>query len=127
MSFIGWPPVLTAPSSRLFFGGRYKLTMQCEVKMSRNYDEVLDILEAPQFYFIEYQRILPGGEGRTVVHEEIPCPFGAELWQRFCLAKGDVTVLSESLVSDQPELEGFEEFARGWRSDMLRRPVTGQR
>lgn len=111
-------------SSRVFFGGRYQLTMQCEVKMSRNYDEVLNVLSPAQFYFIEYGRIIQGSEGRTIVHEEIPNPFGAELWQRLYLARGDVSVLSESLVADQPELEGFEEFARAWRRDMLKRPAA---
>ncbi len=114
------PDVPSVWNSEVLLGGRYRLTMQVEVKMSNRFDKVVKVVGQPEFYFIEYRSIEISTSGqisaRTNHHPEIPYPFDVATWQRIYEAKGDLSVLNEAIDVKQDALPGFKEFVEAERA-----------
>lgn len=107
-------------NSEVYFGGRYALTMQVEVKMSSRLDRVVSVVGEPKFYLVKYKSIeehSPGVfGGSTDQNPNIPYPFDVSTWKRIYDARGDVSLLDSTIDVHQEPLPHFDDFVKGKRS-----------
>ena len=87
-----------------YFGGRYELVMQVDVRIDRQSGEVAEVRGEPQFSLGEIYRIEGRGASYGNWHQ-----FGAEEWEAVVEADGDFSVLGIQIDLENP-VDGFEEY-----------------
>ena len=112
--FIGHTPG-TSPdtwNSEVIVGGRYEVTMQCGVRMSYNFDQVLEVVSGPMYYVSEITKaeVLPDGRAQTFYEGEHATVDDAK-WRSVVHSNGDLSKLKIKFKKSQP-VPNVEEY---WR------------
>lgn len=107
-------------NSEAFFAGRYVLTMQVDVKVSADFDEVLTIRGTPEFHLREVERVRILDDGR--VHASFSKnggTIGLAEWKRVVEAGGDFSMIGIKTTLDQP-VKSFEKYVQALRRDRVK-------
>lgn len=103
-------------NTEVYFGGRYRLTMQVEIEIDYNRDRIIRTLTEPQFHLTEVGKIEVLADGR-VYSENVKKPgqetFGLPEWRRVFAAGGDWSVIGFTI--DKSSVQHFDEFVEAWR------------
>ena len=80
-------------NSEVYFGGRYSLTMQADVKVDFTRNMVTEVVGSPKFYLAEYIKIGRNENGNIESHGGEGAEFEAEEWKVFFESGGDFATL----------------------------------
>lgn len=109
--------------TKVFFKGRYVLTMQVPVRMGYNFNEVLEVLDEPTFYLSEVSEVTFHGSGNIVgasfESNDWPYPFSLEDWEKVYQADGDFFVIGIHLKDNQP-VKDFEKYVQAKRRNIVK-------
>ena len=117
--FIGHTPG-TSPdtwNSAVIVEGRYEVTMQCGVRMSAGFDQVLEVVSGPTYYVDEITKteVLPDGRARTSYEGEHVTVNDAT-WRSVVDSKGDLSKLKIKFKKNQT-VPNVEEYWRQCTKD----------
>lgn len=108
-------------TTHVCFGGRYELTMQVDVQVNREFDEIVKVLGEPEFHLVKVRKITEDTMGafydsrfgKTHGH------FDKKKWRLLYNAGGDFTAIGIPVDPSQPPIKGFDEFSAGMRRDRI--------
>jgi hypothetical protein len=107
-------------NSVVYFGGRYTLTMQVEVKTDADFGKITDVVGKPLFVLEEARRIIRSPSGTTTgASFSNDWKFGVDDWKKVVDAKGDFGVIGIKTRNDEP-LEGFDAYVKAVRAPRIR-------
>ena len=104
-------------NTEVYFAGRYRLTMQVDVKVNSSSSKNLDVIGEPTFCLGEITRVEVAPNGSVRVFSDQPCQhakFGVKEWNKVVQAKGDFSVVGVAIKKDQP-VPNFEQFVEAMR------------
>ena len=100
-------------NSEVFFGGRYKLTLQVEVEINYWKHKIVKIVSPPKFYLLEVDSTIRDNVGTGSISSR-----GWELaetqWEKLVEAKGDWSVIDIPVKTNDP-VARFEDYVKGQR------------
>ena len=102
-------------NSEVYFGGRYTLTMQVEVKTDADFAKITDVVGKPLFVLTEARRIVKSPSGTMGADFSNDWKFGIDDWKKVFDAKGDFGVIGIKTRKDEP-LEGFDAYVKAMRA-----------
>ena len=109
-------------NTEVFFGGRYRLTLQVDVEIDYKNHLIKTNVSAPKFYLFEAGAIRRNAkrdvEGVDISGQWI---FDQTQWNKLVEAKGDWSVLGIPVKTNSP-LPGFEEHVNRARAPRVRIP-----
>ena len=110
-------------NTKVFFEGRYVLTMQVPVKMGYQFNKVLKVREEPKFYLSEIEEVEyygPKNESIGVSYRSSgQRDFTAAEWAKVYKAGGDFSVIGVNLKRNQP-VKDFEKFVKSVRGNHIK-------
>lgn len=107
-------------NSEAFFADRYVLTMQVDVKVSADFDEVLAIKGDPEFHLREIETVQILDDGRVhTTFAKIEGTFGLAEWKRVVDAGGDFSKIGIKVTLHRP-VKSFERYVHGVRRDRVK-------
>ena len=98
-------------NSVVYFGGRYTLTMQVEVKTDADFAKITDVVGKPLFVLTEARRIVKSPGGTMGADFSNDWKFDIDDWKKVFDAKGDFGVIGIKMRKDEP-LEGFDGYVK---------------
>ncbi len=109
-------------NTEVFFGGRYTLTMQVDVKTDSSgpgFSKITSVVGKPTFYLNELRSIDISPDGSASGAESANgWQFDADKWAKVVEAKGDFSVIDITLKKDAP-LKGFKEYVKAVRAPRI--------
>ena len=107
-------------NTEVFFGGRYKLTIQVDVEIDYKANKVTKVVGEPTFYLNEIEKIqiLPDGRALTWYNSRNYKSFGSKEWEKIFQEKGDLSALG--LTANPEAVQHFDEYVSQVRRDRIR-------
>ena len=102
-------------NTEIYFGGRYRFTMQVDVEIDYKKHVIERYTSPPKFYLWEIGPLTrEKGEivGAKIADQWI---FDEAKWRKLVEAKGDWSVIGLPMKKDNP-IPGFDEYVKGWRA-----------
>jgi hypothetical protein len=102
-------------TTKVFFGGRFQLLMQVDVKISRISERISKVIGEPEFRLWEVQSLTihPDGRVDAKMFGEHERAFGLKEWSKIVADHGAFTVLG--LSTEGPPVNGFDAYAASRR------------
>lgn len=111
----GFSPGPKEWNTEVYFGGRYRLTMQVDVEIDYKKHTIEKYTSPPKFYLWEIGPLTrEKGEvfGAKIANQWV---FDEAKWRKLVEATGDWTAIGLSVKKDNP-IPGFDEYVKGWRA-----------
>jgi hypothetical protein len=106
-------------NSEVFFGGRYTLTMQVEVKTDKDFSEVTEVTGRPSFVLTEACRIVVSSNRVAGADFSNDWKFREDDWKKVVDANGDFSVIGIKMKTSEP-LDGFDQYVKSVREPRIR-------
>ena len=101
-------------NTKVYFAGRYCLTMQVEVKVDRRFSRITKVTGQPKFYLVETIRVDLNRNGTVGALHGQGYQFGPEDWKKVVAAKGDFSVIGIHLKLNRP-VPNFDKYVKAMR------------
>ena len=122
------PDVRQDWNTEVYFAGRYRLTMQVEVKVDRDFSRVVEVIGEPAFYLSEIAQVELNANGTFSAGTDgsgQQAVFGMKEWNKIVQSKGDFSLVGVHIKKGQP-VPNFEKFVEAMRRPRVRvRPDCG--
>lgn len=106
-------------NTEVHFYGRYALTMQVDVKMPTDFNQVEAVLGEPKFYLIEVGKVRKSDTGQIGANIVNDFKFNLDDWKKVYKAKGDFGVIGLDIKKGQP-VKDFDLYVQATRKDRPR-------
>ncbi len=99
----------------VYFGGRYELTMQADIRIDYGNNRIIRVIGEPLFVLWEIEKveILPDGRTYATYRTQNERRFGLKEWESIRQSKGDLSSIGIKMKTD--EVENWHEYVRQWR------------
>lgn len=103
-------------NTEVYFGGRYCLTMQVDVKVNKDFSRITEVIGEPKFYLSEFTKVDLNADGRTSGSTEggESATFGVREWNQILKSGGDFSVVAVHIKKNQP-VPNFDKFVEAVR------------
>jgi hypothetical protein len=105
--------------SEVFFGGRYTLTMEVDVKTDADFSRITEIVGSPLFVLTEASRVTTSGNRVTGADFSTDWKFRLDDWKKVVAAKGDFSVIGITITKAKP-LQDFDAYVAAEREPRLK-------
>jgi hypothetical protein len=108
-------------NSEVFFGGRYRLTMQVEIEVDHS-KHLIHPRGTAAFYLVQYNQVNISKDGRAAADTGLATGldehyFASDKWDVFYESSGDLAVLG--VQENKVPVPQFDEIVRQFRKDRL--------
>jgi hypothetical protein len=112
----GFGDVTNIWNSEVHFGGRYRLTMQVEVKIDYR-SNTITAVDEPRFFLVEYIEVVPLRDGRHEGRLGDTVRFSSREWEELYRSNGDFSVIGVELNNN--EVLNFWNHVKNVRRDRI--------
>jgi hypothetical protein len=120
ITHFGFDPGPKDWQTEVYFGGRYRLTLQVEIDIDYKTCLVKTNVSAPKFYLLEVESIVRknGGIEANLSGQWI---LDKVKWKRLVDSNGDWLAVGLPIRTNSP-VPGFEDYVKGWRAPRVKIP-----
>ena len=113
-------------NTEVYFEGRYRLTMQVDVKTNKDFSKIVGVIGEPKFYLGEITKVdlnadgtVSGGDGGAGQR----ATFGLKEWNKIVQSNGDFSIVGVHIKKGQP-VPNFDKFVGAMRRPRIRFDLT---
>jgi hypothetical protein len=107
--------------TQVFFGGRYKLSLQVNVDIDYRSHTIKGNVSQPKFSLLEVGSLIRGAKGVRGADIAGQWILDEAKWKTLVKANGDWSAIGIPVNTNSP-IPGFDEYVEGWRSPRVKIP-----